>query len=110
MDKRVIDRGATRLGAPDAEDVFVTAADDVMGIQSSEALAERLTLLNKAGELRRGPFAVIEFDTPSGIASPIFRTNPGFVGFGRTANGAREFVVPNLTLEELINAIIRTVP
>jgi RHS repeat-associated protein len=31
----------------------------------------------------------------TGIASPINRTNPGFVGGGRTAGGAREFVIPN---------------
>lgn len=40
-------------------------------------------------------FRVFEFNTPSGIASPINRTNPGFVGGGRTAGGAREFVIPN---------------
>jgi RHS repeat-associated protein len=110
VDQRIINRGASRLGAPNAADVFVTAADDIVDIRSSESLAERLTLLNNAGKLRRGPFAVIEFDTPSGIASPVFRTNPGFVGFGRTAGGAREFVLPNLTLEELTNVTIRTVP
>lgn len=110
VDQRIVNRGATRLGAPDAKDVFVTAADDILDIRFSESLAERLTLLNNEGKLRRGPFAVIEFDTPSGIASPVFRTNPGFVGFGRTAGGAREFVLPNLTLEELTNVRIRAVP
>jgi RHS repeat-associated protein len=110
VDQRIINRGATRLGAPDAADVFVTAADDIADILSSESLAERLTLLNNEGKLRRGPFAVIEFDTPGGIASPVFRTNPGFVGFGLTAGGAMEFVLPNLTLEELTNVTIRTVP
>ena len=34
--------------------------------------------------------------TPSrGIASTVFRNNPGFVGGGRTAGGAPEFVIPN---------------
>jgi len=68
-----------------------------------------LTLLNRAGDLRRGPFAIIEFDTPAGIASPVLRTNPGFVGFGRTAGGVPEFVVPNLRLDELSNVTIRVV-
>jgi phage tail protein X len=41
-------------------------------------------------------FTVFEFPTPStGVASPVFRTNPGFAGFGRTLGGAREFVIPN---------------
>lgn len=41
-------------------------------------------------------FRVIEFPTPlSGVATPVFRGNPGFVGGGRTAGGAREFVIPN---------------
>lgn len=31
----------------------------------------------------------------NGLASPVFRTNPGFVGLGRTVGGAREFVIPN---------------
>ena len=99
-----------RLGPPGAEDVFVSNAGEVSSISSSRVLAERLTLLNKAGELRTGPFAVIEFDVPAGIASPIFRTNRGFVGFGRTSGGASEFVVPNLTLEELVNVTTRVVP
>ncbi|MEL6379164.1 MAG: polymorphic toxin type 10 domain-containing protein [Pseudomonadota bacterium] len=28
------------------------------------------------------------------MASPVFRTNPGFQGFGRTLGGARECVTP----------------
>ncbi|MGD1879802.1 MAG: polymorphic toxin type 10 domain-containing protein [Kiloniellaceae bacterium] len=31
----------------------------------------------------------------SGVSSPVFRTDPGFVGGGRTTGGAREFVIPN---------------
>jgi hypothetical protein len=58
----------------------------------------------------RGPFAILEFDTPEvGVASPVFRNNPGFVGMGRTAGGAREFVIPNLRLEMLENLFIRIV-
>jgi hypothetical protein len=41
-------------------------------------------------------FTVVKFETPAGgLASPINRTNPGFIGGGRTAGGAPEFVVPN---------------
>ncbi|MBC7344076.1 MAG: hypothetical protein H5U03_01365, partial [Clostridia bacterium] len=67
-------------------------------------LAYRLTLVDEAGNLRQGPFAVLEFDTPEfGIASPINRNIPGFVGRGRTAGGAREFVIPNLPISALKN-------
>ncbi|MGH8550819.1 MAG: polymorphic toxin type 10 domain-containing protein [Methylococcales bacterium] len=111
---RVIDadllEDGRRLGAPGAGDAFVTACDDLAGLTSSTGITERLTLLNRVGELRRGPFAIIEFDTPSGIASPVFRTDPGFIGFGRTTGGAREFVVPNLRLDELSNVTTRVVP
>jgi hypothetical protein len=90
------------LGAPGTFDAFVTAADDISGISTSRELAERLALFDDAGQLIEGPFAVLEFDTPStGIASPVFRDNPGFVGGGRTAGGAREFVVPNLNVDDL---------
>lgn len=102
---RVIDAdfiNAPRLGGPGTDRVFVTAADDIAGITSSGELAERLTLLDDSFKLRRGPFAVLEFDTPAaGLGSPVFRTNPGFVGFGRTAGGAREFDLPNLLLDDL---------
>ena len=102
---------ATRtLGPPGASSVFVTAADDIAGITNSTELAQRLTLLGPNGNLVIGPRAVIEFDTPtSGIASPVFQLNPGFVGFGQTAGGAREFLLPNLTIDSLGNVTIRIV-
>ena len=58
------------------------------------------------------PFSlsVIEFDTPVGLASPIGRTNAGFIGGGVTKGGAREFVVPNFSIDELINVTMRIVP
>jgi RHS repeat-associated protein len=78
------------LGAPGVADVFVTAADDIIGLNASQ-IAQKLTIpQNGAG------FRIIEFKTPSvGLASPINRANPGFIGFGRTAGGAREFSLPN---------------
>jgi len=99
-----------RLGGPGASDAFVTSADDIAGITNSGDLARRLTLVDDAGQLREGPFGVLEFDTPAGLASPINRTTPGFVGRGRTAGGAREFVVDNLRLDELSNLTTRIVP
>ena len=79
----------TTLGRPGANDVFVTAADDIAGLNPAQ-LAERLAIPQSR------TFTVLEFDTPaSGLASPVFRNNPGFVGGGRTAGGAREFVLPN---------------
>ena len=80
---------AKTLGRPGADDVFVTAADDIQGLNAKQ-IADKLTIPESSSG-----FKVIEFDTPSGIASPINRTDPGFIGGGRTAGGAREFVVPN---------------
>ena len=77
------------LGPPNRSDVFVTAADDIAGLNAKQ-IAERLTI-NEADE-----FTVIRFRTPAnGLATPINRSDPGFVGRGRTAGNAREFVVPN---------------
>lgn len=83
------DVNATKLGAPSASDVFVTAAEDIKGLNATE-IANKLTI----PESNSG-FKVIEFETPSGIASPFNRTNPGFINGGKTAGGAREFTIPN---------------
>lgn len=102
---RVIPNGtvATTLGRPGVSDVFVTGASDIAGMTSKQ-IAQRLTI----AESPTG-FKVIEFATPrSGVASPVFRSDPGFVGGGRTAGGAREFVIPNGPIPA--DAIIRTVP
>ena len=99
------------LGGPGAADVFVTAASDIRGITTSQGLANRLTLLDNAGNLRQGPFGVIEFSTPaSGIASPVFRSNPGFIQGGLTGGGAREFVLPNMQVNQLQNVNTRIIP
>jgi RHS repeat-associated protein len=103
-------RGSS-LAAPGATEAWVTAAEDLSGITTSEGLASRLTLVDQEGNLIPGARAVIEFDTPAeGLASPILRSNPGFVGGGFTAGGAREFVLPNLGISELANATVRIVP
>ncbi|MEO7974672.1 MAG: polymorphic toxin type 10 domain-containing protein [Thermoanaerobaculia bacterium] len=90
-------------GRPGSVDVFVVAADDLVGITTSTQLAERLALRTADGSLVQGPFRIFEFDTPVGIASPLNRSTPGFVPGGLTAGGAREFVVPNLFVDELSN-------
>lgn len=77
------------LGLPGDEDVFVTGVSDIADMNASQ-IAQRLTI----PESDCG-YMLIEFDTPEGIATPVDRTNPGFVGNGRTAGGAREFVDPN---------------
>ncbi|MGQ0622455.1 MAG: polymorphic toxin type 10 domain-containing protein [Panacagrimonas sp.] len=77
------------LGPPVRSDVFVTAADDVAGLSATQ-IAPRL------GIPASDTFTIFRFPTPqSGLASPINRPDPGFVGFGRTSGGAREFVLPN---------------
>lgn len=39
----------------------------------------------------KGPFRLIEFDTPTeGLAQPFNRANPGFIHGGKTAGGATE--------------------
>ena len=58
-----------------------------------------------------GARAVIEFDTVTeGLASPVLREAPGFVGGGFTAGGASEFVMPNMPLSQLSNVTVRIVP
>ncbi len=82
----------TTLAAPWVEDAFVTAAADIQGMNAAQ-IAERLAIPLPPS----GTFRVIEFPTSSimNLASPVFRSNPGFVGRGLTAGGAREFVIPN---------------
>ena len=89
---RVIPNGidATSLGAPGATDVFVTNAAELEGLNAQQIAAKLGIPENPTG------FQVIEFPTPnSGLASPVFRTNPGFIGGGQTIGGASEFVIPN---------------
>jgi RHS repeat-associated protein len=101
--------GSPRLAASDQADAFVVVADDVAGLTKSSQLAERLSLYRPDGSLARGPFTVIEFNAPCGIACPIARGNAGFAAGGLTRGGAREFVVPNYRLSELAGVVIRQV-
>jgi hypothetical protein len=80
---------------------------DLAGIRTARGLAERVTLVDETGRVLPGPLAVIAFDTPdTGVASPVNRTSPGFVGRGKTKGGAREFVVPNVALSSLTNVTV----
>ena len=78
------------LGRAGEIDVFVTNASELRGLTARQ-ISEKLAI-PESSSLR-----VIEFPSANiqGIASPINRTNPGFVGGGRTAGGASEFVIPN---------------
>lgn len=90
------------LGAPGAAGVFVTATKNINALNAL-GIANKLTIPK-----RIGGFKVIEFETPmNGISSLINRTNPGFVGGGRTARGAREYTIPNQNIPA--NAKIKTV-
>ncbi len=83
--------------------MFVTAANDIRGLNAAQ-IADRLTIPQSPSGFR-----VIEFPTPSsGLASPINRLDDGFIGGGRTAGGAREYVLPNGSIPS--GATMRTVP
>ena len=101
---------AVTLAPAGRAEAFVAAAEDLEGITTALELAERLTLVDGAGSLLHGPWAIIEFDAPEvGLASPVISEIPGFIGQGRTAGGAREFVIPNAVVSDLQNVTIRVV-
>ncbi len=72
-------------------DVFVTDAKVLRGLNASQ-IAEKLTIPQSVSG-----FKIIEFSSKgiSGIASPLNRSNLGFISGGKTAGGAPEFVIPN---------------
>jgi RHS repeat-associated protein len=102
---RVIPGGIplSTLGPPGAADVFVTTPEAIEGLDAA-GIAQKLTIPESPSG-----FQVLQFPTPEeGLASPVFRTNPGFVGGGYTAGGAPEFVIPNGPIPP--GATIATVP
>lgn len=102
--------GSPTLGRAGAADVFVTDASQLSGLKTSEAIAGKLTLKNADGTLVKGPFRIIEFDTPtSGLAQPFNRANPGFINGGKTAGGATEYIIPNANLSDLKNVTQKTI-
>jgi len=77
------------LGLPGSADVFVTDPAAISGMTPAQ-ISQRL------GIPASDTFSVIQFPTPAqGLASPVFRSNPGFIGGGVTSGGAPEFVIPN---------------
>lgn len=81
------------------------AYEEHIGLQAG---GEVLGLIGGSGGAGAVAGRITGFDTPaSGLASPVFRTNPGFVGSGLTSGGAREFVVPNGPIPG--GALMRTV-
>jgi RHS repeat-associated protein len=85
------------LAKPGDPDVFITAAEDLARYRTQSSVERRLAL-------PPGQRAVVTFKydvEAGGIASPILRDYAEFVGRGRTAGGAREWVIPNRPLNEL---------
>ncbi len=85
------------LAKPGDPDVFITAAEDLARYRTQASVERRLAL-------PAGQRAVVTFKydvEAGGIASPIFRHYPEFVGGGRTLGGAREWVIPNRPLNQL---------
>jgi RHS repeat-associated protein len=85
---------ATTLALPSEADAFVTAGGALNGMTSSE-ISTALTIPESSSG-----FNLFEFPTPDGIASPINRLDPGFVGGGQTGGGLPEYVVPNGPIPE----------
>lgn len=80
------------LGRPGALDVFVTDAEGIAGMNPQQ-ISEYLTIPYSP------TYTIYQFATPAeGLASPVFRSDPGFVGGGLTMGGAPEFVMPNMSI------------
>jgi len=99
---RKIEAGFTNvtLARPGDPDVFITAAEDLARYRTQSAVESRLAL--PSGPQR----AVVTFKydwEAGGIASPILRNYPEFIGGGITAGGAREWVIPNRPLSKLLD-------
>jgi RHS repeat-associated protein len=93
------------------QEAWVTAAEDLKGVRTSHGLASRLSLISNNGRFIEEQRVVLEFDAPAEtLASPVARDNPGFVGRGFTGGRAREFVMPNVKIDDLPNMTSRIVP
>src|SRR5262249_41007058 len=89
------------LGRIGEADVFVTAAEDIEGLNAAQ-------IPGRLGIPPSNSYTVIEIPTPSsGLASPIARDDPVFVGGGRTVGNAREFVLPNGPIPPGANVTVR---
>ncbi len=105
---RVVDADVlrlVRLGRPTAEDVFVTAAEDLAGYDTPDALAARLGIREQPA-FYLSTFRISEIK--GHVASPVFREESQcFVGAGRPRGGAREFIIRNQLLPQ--NATVEIV-
>ena len=93
---RVIPAGtnARTLARASETEAFVTDAAAIEGLSYAE--------LKRTLGIRPSESGYDVFTFPSkgiiGIASPINRTNPLFVGRGRTVGGAPEYIIPNIQI------------
>ena len=91
-----MDAPLTTLGKVGEADVFVTDANVLRGLSAKDIPGLLRIPADATG------YRVIEFPSSSAenIASPVFRANEGFVGGGRTAGGAPEWVIKNGQIPE----------
>jgi len=80
------------IGMPGSVNVFVTASEDVAGLNAQQ-------LQTRLGIQPAIRYLVMRFPAPkSAMATPIKYSDAQFIGRGLTSGGAREFVVPNLPI------------
>jgi len=77
------------LGPAGAADCFVTPASEIAGLNAAQ-ISAKLTIKPSATG-----YDIYILKNPSGLASPINRTDPGWLPGGSTGGGAREYVIPN---------------
>ena len=90
------------LGIPGAQNVFVTDADAIAGMNAQQ-LGQALAIQQS------DVYSVYTFANPmDGLASPIAYDNPLFVGGGYTAGGAPEYLLPNGPIPpDAVHTIVR---
>ena len=76
-----------------------------------QGIAQRLTLLDEYGNLRQGPFGIIEFNASNiaDVTCPVFSNNPGFISGGRTLGDAREWTILNRYSSDLQDVTVRII-
>jgi hypothetical protein len=101
--------GKAPLGGPET---WITAQEDIATMTTSREVAQRLTLLDDLGNLRARDYVRIDFrfkDSASSQLRSAIETSPprgyGFAGRGRTAGGAREWLMNPEAEIEVINEV-----
>ncbi len=82
---------------PGSREAFVTSSRELPANFSRKQIANLLAI----GEENVGGILRFRLKDPTGLASPIRRNIPGFVGGGRTGGGLPEFVIPNRSVRDL---------